>query len=731
MPPPNPNIQALLARAVAAHQSGNIAAAEQFYGLVLQADQRQFDALHMLGVIEAQRGHFAEGLRRLDEALRARPDSADALINRGRMLSELGRDDEAVASYRKALGFNPRSPLAHNNLSIVLRRRGETDEALKHCDAALAGARDYPDAWNNRGNTLYDLGRMAEALESYDRALALAPNLAEAHLGRGNVLHRLRRIDEALAAYDRAIVLQDGRAEFHLGRGNALQYLHRTDQALAAYDRAIAINPNLADAWYGRGLAAGNLGRFKEQYEAFDRACALNPGLPNAEGAKLYAKLQGCRWDGLVADCAHLEAALERGEAKAEPLVLFAASASPAVQRKGAELYVAARHLAAQPLWRGERYRHDRIRLAYMSADFRDHPVAHLTAGLFEVHDRSRFELIAISLGPDDNSSLRGRIRQAFDQFENVKDNDDQDIADLIRQREIDIVVDLNGFTADNRYGVLTRRPAPIHVSYLGFLGTMGSPYVDYVIADRIALPGDQQEHYAERIVHLPDCFVANDDRLVIAPHTPSRRDVGLPERGFVFCSFNSSYKLNKPMFDLWLRLLDAVPESVLWLYESNSEMAANLRREAQASGIDQDRVVFAPRIAPAEHLARQRLADLFLDTTPYNAGATAAFALWSGIPLLTVLGSTFVGRMAASMLHAVGLPELVVASLADYEALAVKIAGDPDYCMSLKHKLQNNRDSCPLFDTTRFARAIEAAYVTMWERAERGEPPASFAVED
>jgi protein O-GlcNAc transferase len=732
MQPPNATTQALLARAFAAHQAGDIATAEQFYRLVLQADKRQFDALHMLGVIEAQRGNFAGGMQRLNDALRARPNSAEALVNLGRMKSELGQDGEAVATYQKALALNPRSALAHNNLGIVLRRLRRGDEALTHCDAALAAARDYPDAWNNRGNVLYDLNRPTEALESYDRALQLQPALAESHLGRGNVLHKLRRAGEALAAYDRAIAIRADRAEHHFGRGNALQQLRRPDEALAAYDRAIAIDPNFADAWYGRGVAASHLGLLAEQYEAFAKACALKPDLPNAEGGRLYAKLQACDWDKLEAECTHLEAAIGQGEARAEPFVLFASSASPAIQRQCAELYAAARYPAsAEPLWRGERYGHARIRLAYISADFRNHPVSYLTAGLFEAHDRTRFETTAVSTAPATEDEMRVRMCGAFERFVDAAERSDRDIAELLRELEIDIAVDLTGFTGSSRAAVFARRPVPVQATYLGYPGTMGTSYFDYIIADRTIVPPEHAAFYTEKIAMLPDSYQANDRSRAVAQRLPTRAELQLPEAGFVFCCFNNSYKLGPAPFAIWMRLLAATADSVLWLSDVNGLAKANLRREAERAGVAPERLIFAPRMAEmADHLARHRQADLFLDTLPFNAHTTASDALWAGLPVLTCLGSTLAGRVAASLVRAVGMPELVTASLADYEALALKIAGDPAFCAALKDKLRRNRETAPLFDTLRFTRNIEAAYTTMQQRSQRRAPPESFAVE-
>jgi predicted O-linked N-acetylglucosamine transferase (SPINDLY family) len=691
-----PRSQQVLARAFAAHQAGNIPQAEVLYRLVLQVDRQQFDALHMLGVIEAQRGNFAAGVARINEALRVRPKSVDALINLGRMQSELGRHAEAAATYQSALALDPRSALAHNNLSIVLRRQRQYGDAIAHSDAALEFAPNYADAWNNRGNVLFDLGRFDEALVDYDRAIALSANIADAHLGRGN----------------------------------ALKELNRHDAALPAYDRALSINAQLAKAWFGRGNVLAEMQRHEEALLAREKAFALMPNLEYAEGGRIHSKLHLCDWTNLEEEVAHLLNAVRQEKSACLPFMFLPMVSSAADQLKCTECYVKNQPSFPQ-IWRGEIYAHERIRIAYVSSDLREHPVAHLTAGLFEHHDSSRLETIAISLGPAQDSELYRRMSAAFDQFIECRSQSDQEISDLMRSLEIDIAVDLNGYTQGGRRGIFARRAAPIQVNYLGYAATMGADYYDYIIADQTVIPQEQFEFYREKVVRLPDSFMVTDDTRIIAEQTPSRGELQLPETGFVFCCFNQSYKINPAIFDVWMRLLQEVDGSVLWLRDYGAVTSRNLRREAERRGVAPERLIFAGRVPMAEdHLARQRQADLFLDTLNYNAHTTASDALWAGVPVLTCLGSTFAGRVAASQLRAVGLPELVTESLPDYEALALKISTDAALCSSLKDRLARDRKTCPLFDTRRFARNLEAAYTTMWRRVQRGEAPQSFVVD-
>jgi protein O-GlcNAc transferase len=373
--------------------------------------------------------------------------------------------------------------------------------------------------------------------------------------------------------------------------------------------------------------------------------------------------------------------------------------------------------------------RGERVRLGYLSANFHAHPVAHLIAGLIEHHDRRRFEVMGYGFDEDDGSALRGRLVGAFDRFVDIADTQDQDAARLIHTDDIDIVVDLHGWTPDCRAKILAYRPAAIQVNYLGYPGTSGAEFIDYIIVDRFVVPAEQQPFFSERAVYLPDCYQCNDDKRETAARTPSRRECGLPERGLVFCCFNNSWKLTPLFFDIWMRLLRAVPESVLWLYEANPLVKANLAREAEARGIAPERLVFASRLPQAEHLARHRLADLFLDTLPYNAHTTASDALWAGLPVLTCAGSTFAGRVAGSLLRAVGLDELVTASLEEYEALALQLARDAELLTGLRARLAQNRRSYPLFDTGRYTRHLEAAYWRMSEIRMAGQPPIAFFV--
>jgi predicted O-linked N-acetylglucosamine transferase (SPINDLY family) len=674
---------------------------------------------------------YEEALASYDRALTLRPDHAEALNNRGNAQHELMRHDEALASYDRALAVRPDHAEALNNRANALVGLKRYDEAMASYDRALTLRPHYSDALNNRGSALVGLKRYDEALAGYDRALTLRPDHAETLSNRGNALRELKRREEALASYDRALALRSDLAETLNNRGNTLRELNQLDEALASYNRALILRPDHAEALNNRGNALHELNRLDEALASYDRALAIKADHAHAFSGAADCAMGLCDWDRRTRFTADLCAHVLGQKSIVSPFVLLSYSGNPALQLQCARNYIENMFpLLPPPFWSGAVWRNDKIKIAYLSADFRRHPLAYLMVELFELHDRSRFEVIAVSFGRDDRSEIRGRLVAAFDQFIDVRTQSDKEVARLLNHLRIDIAVDLMGHTRDARPGILAFHPAPIQVSYLGFPGTTGADFIDYIIADAIVLPFDKQPYHTEKIVHLPDCYQVNDTKLEIAERTPTRQEMGLPEYGFVFCCFNNNLKITPAIFDIWMRLLHQVEGSVLWLLRADDRVARNLSKEAQRRGIDPSRLVLAQRLPLTEHLARQRLAGLFLDTTPYNAGATAAAALWSGLPVLSVIGETFVGRMGASLLHAAGVPELITYNLEDYQTLALKLARDSALLVEIKAKLVRNRNTYPLFNTERFARHIEAAYTTMWDTWQRGETAKNFSIE-
>jgi protein O-GlcNAc transferase len=653
------------------------------------------------------------------------------IFARGFAAHRAGDIAAAERLYKEVLEADAEQFDALHMLGIIEGQRGDFSAGLRRIEQALRVRPDSVDALVNRGRMQIELGDEAGALVAFGKALALNSRSRRAHSGMSRALRRQRRFAQALAHCSTAIEIAPDYADAWSNRGGILFDLNRLDEALASYDRALAIKPDGAAAWFGRANALRFLARRDEAYAAFAKVYSLQPDFPYAEGERLHAKMYLCDWDGLEAECARLVAGVRQGARRSTPFTMLNVSPSLADQRRCAEVFAADLCPVAPPkLWRGERYRHDRIRLAYLSADFHNHATAYLAAGLFDAHDRAQFEITGVSFGPYAADDMHRRLRGAFHRFLDVRSQTDAEIANILHGLQIDIGVDLKGFTEHSRASIFAHRFAPIQLSYLGFPGTMGANYIDYIIADRTVIPADHAVFYAEKIAWLPDTYQANDAGRRIAPHAPTRDELGLPSAAFVFCCFNSCYKIEPTIFDLWMRLLRAADGAVLWLLHENETAKRNLRLEAQRRGVDPQRLVFASRLPLAEHLARHRHADLFLDTLRYNAHTTASDALWAGVPVLTCLGPSFAGRVAASLLRAVGLPDLVTESLEDYEALALRIATEPALCADLKTRLARNREKYPLFDTTRFARHIETAYRTMWQRYQQGEPPESFAVD-
>jgi predicted O-linked N-acetylglucosamine transferase (SPINDLY family) len=657
-------------------------------------------------------------------------DSQSQMLNRAIALHQRGQLTDAEKLYRDVLRARPNHVEARHFLGILRFQQGRADEALALIAAALDAKPDYPEAHYNRGNILAALSRFNEAIANYDAAIALHPAYVDAHHNRGNALLKLRHFDQALGCYDRALSIAPLYAPAWNGRGTALNELRYYAEALDCFDRTLEIVPDQPDALYNRGNTLNELKRSDEALACYLKARKLYPHHPDRFGG-LDAALAVCDFgstnsfgQGLVED-------LSAGNASVPPYLMLVSHDDPALHLQAAKNFVAGRILVwPQPLWTGERYRHERIKVAYLSADFREHPIALLIAELLELHDRNRFEIHAVSFGRDDGSPMRARIAKGCEHFHDVQGASDEAIAQKMRELEIDIAVDLMGFTKYCRPEIFACRPAPIHVGYLGYPGTVGAPLLDYILVDETVVPSGQAAFYSEARVELPFCFLVND-RSRVVPAPPTRQEAGLPGQGTVFCCFNNSRKIREPVFDVWMRILSKVPDSVLWLRLDNATAGQNLRTEAAARNVDPKRLVFADRVPePADHLARHQLADLFLDTVPYNAHTTASDALWAGVPVVTCLGNAFAGRVAASLLNAIGLPELVTHHLADYEALALRLATDPEALQAVRVKLVANRLTQPPFDTDRFRRNIETAYLRMWETWQRGEAAQEFRVE-
>jgi len=760
--PPAQAIQALR-QAWGLHQQGQLAQAEVLYRDVLKMQPDNSDALHFLGVLESQRGRREAGLALIDRAVAVNPRNTAAFYNRGGILRDMARFEEALQSYDRAIALKADHFGALNNRGAVLHDLRRYSDAVASYDRAIALKPDDADVYCNRGNTLAELGRFEDALQGFDRALTISPDSTAAHFGRGNALANLARLEDSLGSYERALsitphdagilnnrgnvltrmsrhedavdsfnraLIADPRyAEAFKNRGDALIHLKRPAEALASYDQALGARPAFAEALYGRAHALSELKRDEEAIAAYRHLLRAYPDHPYGPGMLLHATRTACDWQDHDAFVSEIVRGVREGRQVATPLAFLAVSESEEDNAQCSRILMHDKFKpGSAPLWRGERYRHDRIRLVYLSADFGAHAVATQIAGVFERHDRARFETIAMSYGSNDGSAVRARLERAFERFLDIQGKSDAQVAAQIRAMEADIVVDLTGLTGRSRPGILALRPCGLQVQYLGFAGSLGADYVDYVLADRIVIPERNKHHYAEMVVYLPDSYMPTDSARSLAAK-PSRAEACLPERGFVFCAFNNTYKFSPEVFDLWMRLVLAV-DSVLWLPAVNDAARRNLIREADARGVAAQRLVFAPYVASgADHLARLSVADLFLDTRPYNAHSSASDALWAGVPVVTYRSDTFAGRVSASLLQACGLDELIADSAASYEAIALRLAQNDSAHAELKAKLRSNLRAAPLFDTAGFTRHLEAAYSTMCENHQNGRAPHAFSV--
>jgi protein O-GlcNAc transferase len=652
------------------------------------------------------------------------------LLQNAQRLHQAGNLAEAARLYGEVLRLNPNQFEALYALGVLHYQTARYADAERLIAAAIQLNARAAEPYYFRGCALQRLNRNEDAIQAFDQALAAQPGFIDALMARGVTRMTLNRYEDALEDFDAIIAAEPQNAGAWNNRGCILQAVNRNEDALACFEKASALKPDFVEALISGGSVLAALKRFEEAAGNYAKALSINPDLPYVFGNLVLYRLQCCEWRHLDNDRAQIAADIKAVK-PLQPFINVTLSRSMVDQLQCARNAIAYQWpRQSRALWRGEHYGHDKIRVAYISADFRDHAVARLVAGLFEHHDKSRFETIGVSLVPDDASAMRTRLRGAFDHFIDADRQSDEQVATTLRNMEVDIAVDLMGFTSGCRPGILGFRPSPVQANFLGYPGTMGASYVDYIVADAIVIPDGDRAFYAEKVVTLPDAYQCNDPRRTIADATPSRAELGLPEAAFVYCCFNNSNKLTPELFALWMRLLDQVDGSVLWLLEDNHAATRNLRREADARGIAPDRLVFARRVKPSEHLARHRAADLFLDTLPYGAHTTGSDALWTGLPVLTCRGSTFAGRVGASLLYATGLPELVTDSLDDYEALALKLARDRDASQMLKERLARNRDSCALFDTARFTRHFEAALTAMRERQRNGQAPAHFAVD-
>jgi protein O-GlcNAc transferase len=584
--------------------------------------------------------------------------------------------DSAEKLLKQSLSVVPKNTEALRLLGVTLAFKKDLPEALKALDRSIKADSNNWLAHSNRGNVLRDLNQFEAALRSYDKAIALQPNYAEAHNNKGNLYQDLKRYEDAIKSYDRAIALQPDYADAYGNLGNALTKLKLDDLALMAYEKVI------------------DLGDENERYLS----------------AYLSCKMQLCNWSGMHERLAKVESGNIMQKDLFHPFHILFTCNAPQVIKEVTSCYMRANHPIKIDLGDFDKnQKNHKIRLGYFSPDFRNHPVSFLIAGLIESHNRDKFELVAFSMGSDESDDMREYLKASFDQFIDISSKSDLEAARLARAMQIDIAIDLGGITRNSRPSIFAYRAAPIQIGYLGYLGTMAAPYYDYIIADELIIPAECRDAYSEKIIYLPS-YQANDRKRKISDRIFTREEFGIPKESFVYCCFNNNYKFTPAILDSWSKILLHVDKSVILLHAESDTVKKNLLAEFNARGMDSSRIFFAERLPRGEYLSRYRMADLFLDTSPYNAGTTASDALWAGLPVITFLGNTFSARMGGSLLRAVGLPELICDSQKAYEDLAINLGLNPSRCAEIKEKLATNRLNTLLFDINAFTESLENA---------------------
>ncbi len=658
------------AKALKYHQSGQLYRAEEIYKRILETNPNHSDSLHLLGVIAHQ----------------------------------VSKNDIAVDLIKKAIQRNPGNPIYYNNLGIALKDLGKLIEAIPCFKRALEIKPDYVEAYYNLGNALKDQDKLTEAISSYQKALEIKPDFAEAHNNMGTVLKDLGKLTEAISCFQKALGIKPDYAEVYNNMGSALKDQGKSVEAITCYQKALEIKPDYAESY-----------------------------------SELFHQLQlTCTWQKLEGMTAKLDdfttKALDNEKKTAEtPFVSLARHADLSRNFAIAKSwsYDIAKGMSTLKIhfsFDGRSLK-TKINVGYLSNDFRNHPMAHLILSLFGLHNRDKFNIFCYSYGEDDGSYYRERIQRDCDKFIDLSNLGHADAAKCIYEDQIDILVDLKGYTRGSRVEICALRPAPIQVRYLGLAGTTGADFFDYIITDRIVTPEDHAQFYTENFVYMPQCYQVNDHTQDVSNKDWKKADFGLREDSFVFCSFNQGYKIEPVMFNTWMKILRQVPEGVLWLQRGSENTEKNLEREAERRGVKSTRLFFSEKLSKDRHLGRLRLVDLALDTRIVNGAITTSDALWAGVPVITLQGGAFASCMSSSILNAIGLPELITQTLEEYEALAIGLARNPGELEMIRQKITRNRSVEPLFDTPGFTRNLEKAYKEMWEIFVAGERPRQIKV--
>ncbi len=681
-------IHSNLVRAFDLLKKNDFVNAKLIYENILSVDKKNFDALFFLGVILIKFKNYKKARELLEQVVLIKPNFADAYNNIGICLEKLNDLDGAIKNYNLAINNRPNFAEAHNNIGVVFQKLRNFDQAILQYKKAISYKNLYLDAYINLANLFKETKQFEEAIKNYDLAINLNPNLAEVYNNKGNALKEIRKFEEAIKNFDLAINL----------------------------------NPNFAEAYFNTATTLQDIKNFEKAVLYYEKALLLDKEIPFSKGYLLHAKMLCCNWSGLNELYKEIYNDVEKNRYSATPFGYQAICDDESNLQKCAQLYSSKRFPEIKNnLFSKKVSKNKKIKIGYLCGEFREQATSILMTEVWEKHNKEDFEIIAFDSGWDDNSLRRNRIINAFDKFIDISKVSDLDAAKIIYKEQIDILINLNGFFGTGRPVVFSYRPAGIQINYLGFPGTIGSKYIDYILCDQTVVPFESKKFYNEKIIYLPDSYQANDTKRNISNKKFLREELSLPNESFVFCCFNNNYKITPNMFDVWARLLKKIDNSVLWLIEGNPEATENLKKEAKIRNINASRLIFAKRMKLEDHLARHKNADLFLDTLPYNAHTTASDSLWAGLPVLTCLGKAFPGRVAASLLRSLDLPELITYSENEYISKAEELALNPEKLTLIKNKLDINKFSQPLFNTELFCRSLESAFKVIFEKHSLG----------
>jgi protein O-GlcNAc transferase len=731
------NVHEELERGVRYHRCGKTVEAQKIYEKVLMIQPNDPDAKHLLGVVAYQMKDNEKALNLIMGAIGITSSVPYYHNSLGKVLMDMGRTDEAVRCYKRALMLKEDYPEAWRNLASALRTQGRLNASVKSYKRAIALDPKCAVTYCDLGNAFREQKQEEKAVFCFEKAVEIYPDYCDAYYNMGMALKELRRLDEAATCFQRAVQIKPGLADGYNSIGIVLKEMGKMDEAASCYKKAIYLVPEFAEAYNNLGNLLEELGSLEEAIICYRKSLEICPDHADVYNHLIRQLEAVCAWSELDSIRQQLDLlnkkAFKKGERCPEmPLVNISRCLDPVQNLVIAKSW--ARDIKRSLSQTDTSFVHSRrpnrrITIGYLSNDFRNHPVSHLIVGLFGMHDRKAFQICSYSYGPNDKTSYRKRIEQHSDKFRDIRYSSDRDAAGIIYKDGVDILVDLMGHTRGARMAICAYRPAPIMVTYLGYPGTTGADFFDYLITDKTVTPEEHASYYSEHPVYMPHTYQVNERQQVAEATSISRRSLGLPDTAFVFCSFSQFFKIEPVMFSTWMRIMNRVPESVLWLLCMNSTAQNNLKREAQSRGIHSDRLVFAEVLPKDNHLARHRFADLVLDTRIYNGHTTSSDALWADVPVVTVQGNHFASRVSASLLNAIGLPELVTHSLGEYEELVVHLAHNRFKLQGLKRKLSANRLTEPLFDTQRFAGNIEKAYKEMWNIYFAGDRPRTIDV--